>query len=318
VLVTFYLIETSLVFFSSCNLSNLLLRPNHVASRWVSGTPEYEVLSDAFFSRSTTIQIFSHGNVLSEHFSNTATTQCLDSFVHLVSDTSMDVIPADNLGVLLCCALETETNTSIAQELDVQNNVMCQIGSNPDFTIFLFSFRLFSLLSSPLESKSTSTMYQNSLLVNIVENAAEDHNVGVWVVTFLLDLLHLFELVMFMSIRCACIVICHILMHFTPCSKFWPPYIHRLNLLTISCCFLSLRTVFEKCRRLKAIILRSLFRRCDFVVFYVMFCKVQRFTIFFVLASQLFMMLPTLGKQNIVDICEKGFHYLTLMSFSLM
>ena len=35
-----------------------------------------------------------------------------------------------------------------------------------------------------------------------------------------------------------------------------------------------------------------------------MFCKVQRFTVFFVLASQLFMMLPTLGKQNIVDIFE--------------
>jgi len=94
----------------------------------------------------------------------------------------MDVIPAHNLGVLLCCALETETNTSIAQELGVQNNVMCQIGSNPDFTIFSFSFRLFLLLSSPLESKSTSTTYQNSLLVNVVENAAEDHNVGVWVV----------------------------------------------------------------------------------------------------------------------------------------
>src|ERR1700722_3155037 len=137
-------------------------------------------------------------------------------------------MPARNLGVPLCCALETGKNTSIAQELGVQNNVMCQIGSNPDFTIFSFSFRLFSLLSSPLKSKSISTtMYQNSLLVNVVE----DHNVGVWIVTFLLDLL-LFELVMFMSIRCACIVICHILMHFTFCSKFRLLYIHCLNLFT--------------------------------------------------------------------------------------
>jgi hypothetical protein len=34
-----------------------------------------------------------------------------------------------------------------------------------------------------------------------------------------------------------------------------------------------------------------------------MFCRVQRFTVFFVLASLLFMMVPTLGKWSIADVC---------------
>ena len=69
----------------------------------------------------------------------------------------MDVIPAHNLGVPLCRALKRGINTSIAQELGVQNNMMCKIGSNPNSTIFSFLFRLAVLLSSPFESKSTST-----------------------------------------------------------------------------------------------------------------------------------------------------------------
>jgi len=216
----------------------------------------------------------------------------------------MDVIPAHNLGVPLCCALKRGTNTSIAQELGVQNNMMCKIGSNPNSTIFSFSFRLSVLLSSPFESKSTSTtVYQNSQLVNVVRNVAEDHDMGVWIVTIVLKSLRLFGFVMSRLIRCTCIMICHILMHFTPCSKFWPPYIHCLNLFTISCSFLSLRTVFEKCRRLKAIILRNLFKHCDFLVFYKMFCRVRRFTVFFVLASLLFMMVPALSKWRISDVC---------------
>jgi hypothetical protein len=108
----------------------------------------------------------------------------------------MDVIPAHNLGVPLCCALKRGINTSIAQELGVQNNMMCKIGSNPNSTIFSFSFRLTVLLSSPFESKSTSTaVYQNSQLVNVVRNVAEDHDMGVWIVTIVLKLLRLFGLV---------------------------------------------------------------------------------------------------------------------------
>jgi hypothetical protein len=50
-------------------------------------------------------------------------------------------------------------------------------------------------------------------------------------------------------------------------SSSQPPHNKLLFFVTQDCV----------CRRLKAIILRGLFRRCDFVVFYVMFCKVQRF-----------------------------------------
>ena len=208
----------------------------------------------------------------------------------------MDVVPARNLGVPLCCALETETNTSIAQELGVLNNTMCEIGLNPNFAFFSFSFRLSVPLLSPFESKSTSTaVYQHSQLVNVVENIAEDHNVGVCIVTIVSELLCQF-------VRYTFIMICRILIHFTPCNKHWPPYVHHLNLFTISCCLLSLRTVFEKCRQLKAIILRNLFRRCDFVVFYKMFCRVKRFTVFFVLASLLFMIMPALGKWSVADV----------------
>ena len=297
VLVTFYLIQNYSASFSACDLGNPLLGPNHVASHQVSDSAQfvaYDVLSDAYFSCSTTIQVLSDGSVWTKHPSDTATTQYLDFLVHLVPNMSMDVMPAQNLGVSLCCALETGTNTSIAQELGVQNNVMCEIGSNPDFAIFSFLFKLSVLVPSPFESKYTSTtVYQNSQLVNVVGNVVEDHNVGVQIVTLVLDLLHLFEFVVFALIRCTCIVICCILMYFTPCN----------NLFMITCCFTSLKTVFEKCRQLRAIILQNLFRRHDFVVFWVMFCRVQRFTIFFMLASLLFAMVPALDQWSIVDVC---------------
>src|ERR1700733_7193627 len=66
VFLTFHLIEISPVFFLACNL-------NHVASGQVSDLPEYELLSDAYFSCFTTIQVLSHGSVQSEYLSDTAT-----------------------------------------------------------------------------------------------------------------------------------------------------------------------------------------------------------------------------------------------------
>ena len=275
-LITFYLTKTSSVSFLACNSSGPSLIPNWVASYRVSDPPQFvecNVWPDAYFSHCTTMQVLSHGSIQSECPADTAVTRYSDILVHLVSDTSMDVAPAQDLGVPLFCALESDTNTSITQELGVQNNVMHKNSSVQDFSVF--SFRLPASIPFLFEGRSTVTAaYQNSQVVNTIGCGAEDHSLGVYIVTFVLDFVRLFGFVAQVPARCTHFMVFRVLIHLTPHNNCWPQYICRLNLFTIGCCFTSLKTVFEKCRRLRAIIFRNLFRRNNFAVFWTKSCIV--------------------------------------------
>jgi hypothetical protein len=80
----------------------------------------------------------------------------------------------------------------------------------------------------------------------------------------------------------------YILTLFTPLrSTIWPLHICRLNLLTIHCCFMVYETTTRICRRIKADMLRNMFRSHDFEVFQVSLCNVRQFTALFIMASHL-------------------------------
>jgi hypothetical protein len=246
------------------------------------------------------MQVLSHGSIQSDYPANTAVTRYLDFFVHLVSDTRMDVASAQNLGVLLFCVLESDTNASIAQELGVQNNVMHKNSSVQVFAVFSFPVSIPVLFEGRF---TVTTVYQNPQLVHIIGCGTEDHNLGVRIVTFMLDFVRLFEFVVQVPVRCTHFMVYHVLIHLTPRNNCWPQYIRRLNLFTIGCCFTSLKTVFEKCRHVRAVIFRNLFKHNDFTVFWEKSSIVRRYTIFFVLASSLFMTVPILGQWSISDTC---------------
>ena len=94
--------------------------------------------------------------------------------------------------------------------------------------------------------------------------------------------------VLFAALQYAVGVIKPILETFTPLrSAIWPPHIHRLNSFTINGCFTVHETVVKACKKLKADLMRCLFRNHDFVVFRVSMCNVRQFTMIFVVASHI-------------------------------
>jgi len=79
-----------------------------------------------------------------------------------------------------------------------------------------------------------------------------------------------------------------VLVTFTPLrSAIWPPHIRCLNSLTINGCFTVHETVIKACKRLKADLLRCVFRNHDFAVFRASMCNVRQFTMIFVVASHI-------------------------------
>ena len=79
-----------------------------------------------------------------------------------------------------------------------------------------------------------------------------------------------------------------VLVTFTPLrSAIWPPHIRCLNSLTINGCFTVHETVIKACKRLKADLLRCVFRNHDFAVFRASMCNVRQFTMIFVVAAHI-------------------------------
>ena len=228
-------------------------------------------------------------------------------------------ISAQELGVNSTVLYETtsvsyvDANSVSAQELGVplshaQNSDAVDVFipdvlnySETTSDIFIFLNASESSLLSDFTASIVDHQYPHFILQGNSKKGLfkVDHsNVGVFIVTCVLRLLtDLFWLVGYvlhilaLLLRYLYVGFGRVLIFFTPRAKWWPQYLYRLNLLVINCCFTLHKTVAEKCRRVRAFLLRSLFRRYDFLVFQVSICKVRRFTAIFIIAS---CMLPML------------------------
>ena len=79
----------------------------------------------------------------------------------------------------------------------------------------------------------------------------------------------------------------HGLAFLTPRNKWWPQYTCRLVLSTIHGCFTKQTTVPEVCKGIKSRLIRTLFKRHDFLSIQERLLVARRFTVLFIIASRL-------------------------------
>jgi hypothetical protein len=229
----------------------------------------------------------------------------------------MAAVFAPELGVSLFSAPNMDVAAFVTRELGVplsilETDAVFAQGSNPTraFVVSPLLFNLLTLLPHPFGDASTSTIARadQSLYFDNIEGMV-DNNVGIWLVTsflnFIFSVFHLFT-----SVLCSLHdLLWNILTYLTPHNRWWPPYLYQLNLCIISCSFSPVKSVSERCRQLKVIILQNMFKRHDFVVYQLLLCKVRRFTVLFTITSHIsFAILPTCIPQNALPLPVNELH----------
>jgi hypothetical protein len=213
-----------------------------------------------------------------------------------VSHASKNMMPAQGLGVPLLYTRNSDAVTISARNMGLNHSASYEI--ELDIASLKVSERHL-LLGSTTKSSSPSDCW---FLYFGLQGHSDDgkvylvgvdhHNIGVHIVTCVSHLLTLFFRsfcyvlhVLILLLKYLYVKLYWLLTFFTPHGKWWPQYLYRLNLLVIHSCFTLHQTVTEKCRRVKASLLRNLFRHHDFLVVRASMCRVHRFTSIFIIAS---------------------------------
>ena len=229
------------------------------------------------------------------------------SVLHISENTSS----AQELGVPLPCPLCLNGNMIPAREAGLNYSVLYMTVSDMVFVLSDVSKQ--HLLEFVRKPSSTDYLYPYFLVQEYSIGGVVDlvgvnhHNVGVNIVAGVLHLpILLFRIlgsvfhVLYLLLKDLCLELYQVLTFFTPCGKWWPQYLYRLNLLVINSCFTLHRSVAEKCRRVKSSLLQNLFRRGEFLVVQASICRVRRFTIIFIVASHLSPMLVSTYARSVV------------------
>jgi hypothetical protein len=229
-----------------------------------------------------------------------------------VSYVGTNSVSAPELGVSLLC-VQNSDQTSIPR---VASNYSASYESVLDVFTFLKVSDLSVLEFTTMPASVSDYQHLNFVLQVDSDKGrfeVEHCNIGVYVVTCMLRLLTLsFQLVSYV-LRALTVLskylyigLYQVLTLFTPHSKWWPQYLYRLNLLVINCCFTLHKTVAEKCRRVRASLLRNLFRRYNFLVVQASICRVRRFTVIFIIASCLSLMFDCMHDPSVIVASDMG------------
>jgi len=127
----------------------------------------------------------------------------------------------------------------------------------------------------------------NTYVLSCTIKYADDvYNLGLVMVTFVLDFLS-YVCQFFQFMWYGMLLLFRLTLALIPHGEWWPPHLCRVSFMVISCWMASPDTVLGKCRRLKVLLLRCMFRRGDFLFLWNSIRKVRPFTVIFLLAFHL-------------------------------